>query len=216
MRCSCRTPPCASRPPAEPDDREGGGGGLLGLLHPAATGRAGRRCRPPARGRRTHHLGAARRRADLGRGASRRDRRPTTVILEGALDGGRRSDHDMAGGAMTGTPGAPTADRTLRHHQGLRLRRCRGACLRRRRPDDPGRRVRRDHGTERVGQVDGDEHHRLPRHADRAGATGSWASTSAGSRSTSGRCSGATTLASSSRASTFSPAPRRSRMSSCR
>ena len=56
-----------------------------------------------------------------------------------------------------------------------------GARAGRRRPRDRARRVRRDHGAVRVGQVDGDEHHRLPRHADRRRATLSAASTPAGS-----------------------------------
>ena len=41
-----------------------------------------------------------------------------------------------------------------------------GACAGRRRPCHPARRIRRHHGPVRLRQVDGDEHHRLPRHAD--------------------------------------------------
>ena len=70
------------------------------------------------------------------------------------------------------------------------------------------RRVRRDHGPERLRQVDLHEHARLPRHAERAGSTASTASTSARSRAISARCCAATTSASSSRASTCSAARR--------
>ena len=51
-------------------------------------------------------------------------------------------------------------------------------------PVDRARRFRRHHGPVRLRQVDGDEHHRLPRHADRRDATRSTASTPAGSTAT--------------------------------
>ena len=51
-------------------------------------------------------------------------------------------------------------------HPDLWPGRRRGPRPRRRRPRDRRGRVRRDHGAERLGQVDGDEHPRLPRYAD--------------------------------------------------
>ncbi len=79
------------------------------------------------------------------------------------------------------------------------------------------RRVRRDHGAVGLRQVDGDEHPRLPRHADarrlpvsRAREVGHL------DRTTSARCCAATSSASSSRASICCRAPPRWRTSSCR
>ena len=78
----------------------------------------------------------------------------------------------------------------------------RGPRPRRGRPADRARRLRRGHGGVRLGQVDADEHHRLPRRRDRPGATCSTASTYAGSTSASSRWSATARSASSSRAST--------------
>ena len=52
-----------------------------------------------------------------------------------------------------------------RHHQDLRQRPGGVPGAARHRPRDRGGRVRRHHGPERLGQVHGDEHPRLPRHA---------------------------------------------------
>ena len=78
------------------------------------------------------------------------------------------------------------------------------------------RRVRRDHGTQRLGQVDRDEHPRLPRHAQRRAVPVPRARTSRRCRATSARGCAAATWASCSRASTCWRAPRRRRTSSCR
>ena len=78
------------------------------------------------------------------------------------------------------------------------------------------RRVRRGHGAERVGQVHGDEHPRLPRPADRRRLPLSRRRRRSARRASSARCCAATTSASCSRVSTCSPAPPRSRTSSCR
>ena len=78
------------------------------------------------------------------------------------------------------------------------------------------RRVRRDHGTVRLGQVHADEHPRVPRHRPRPGATRSTASASANSRATSSRRSAAGRSGSSSSSSTCSRAPAPRRTSSCR
>ena len=86
------------------------------------------------------------------------------------------------------TRGMPPALIVLR--QGLEdLWRGRGARQRagRRRPVDRPRRFRRHHGPVRLRQVDGDEHHRLPRYAERRALLASRASTPAGSTATAAR-----------------------------
>ena len=75
--------------------------------------------------------------------------------------------------------GAPGADPTGAADQDLRRGRRRGRRAPRRRSRDRRRRVRRHHGADRLGQVDGDEHPRLPRRADVRQAISSAASTSA-------------------------------------
>ena len=77
-------------------------------------------------------------------------------------------------------------------------------------------RVRGDHGAVGLGQVDRDEHPRLPRRADHGHLPLQGRPTSERSTATSAPCSGGAISASSSRASTCSPAPARSRTSSCR
>jgi hypothetical protein len=78
------------------------------------------------------------------------------------------------------------------------------------------RRVRRHHGTVRLGQVDGDEHHRLPRYAD-AGRYGFLGVDAGEARSRPPRGAAQPTIsASSSRATTCCRARLRPRMSSCR
>ena len=106
--------------------------------------------------------------------------------------------------------------RSSRPRQDLPAGRRRGARAARRQPHDRARRVRRDHGRVGLGQVDADEHPRLPRPPDQRHATCSRASTSRRSTSRRWRASAAGASASSSRASTCSRAPARSRTSSCR
>ena len=79
-----------------------------------------------------------------------------------------------------------------------------------------GGRFRRGDGPVGLGQVDDDEHPRLPRRADRGHVPVPRPSCRDGSTATSARCSGANISASCSRASTCSRARPRSRMSSCR
>ena len=78
------------------------------------------------------------------------------------------------------------------------------------------RRVRRHHGPERLGQVDGDEHPRLPRPADVGHLRLRRRQRRRPRRRPPGAASAAISSASSSRASTCCRAPRRSRTSSCR
>ena len=94
----------------------------------------------------------------------------------------------------------------------VEVRALRGVSLRHR-----AGRVRRDHGRVGLGQVDADEHPRLPRPADAAAATCSTASTCRELRPRRSSPTSATARsASSSRASTCCRAPARSRTSSCR
>ena len=101
-----------------------------------------------------------------GQGQGRLHRRrahrdPLGRLAEGdvIVTGSRRGRQVMA------APGAGLIrfDKRLADlRQGRGQRPCAGG----RRPDDRPRRVRRHHGPVRLGQVDGHEHHRLPRHAD--------------------------------------------------
>ena len=59
-------------------------------------------------------------------------------------------------------------------HQALRQRPGRTDGAERHRPRHQRRRVRRDHGAERIGQIDRDEHPRLPRHAQRRAVPVPW------------------------------------------
>ena len=83
-------------------------------------------------------------------------------------------------------------------------------------PYGGSRRVRRHHGIVRLGQVDPDEHHRLPRPADQRPISSSRAATWRGCPRPNWPTSAAGGSASCSRASICLPAPARWRMSCCR
>ena len=125
---------------------------------------------------------ASARRASDGRHAhalcAARTAQPQAVkVKTGATDGekteivsglrSRRPGHHRPSQAAELTAMAGSRSHHLR--QGLEdlwPGRGQGACAGRRRPCHPARRVRRHHGAVRLRQVDGDEHHRLPRYAD--------------------------------------------------
>ena len=155
---------------------------------------------------------AARRAGDARRQRRAHDRgdERATAARHG---GDRRADRGRR--EVNGVPRTP-ADPPARRDPRLRPGLGRGAGAARRRPGHRRRRVRRHHGAQRLGQVDGDEHHRLPRLAQRRRPTCSAASPCTGWTATSARCCAARTWASSSRASTCWRAPARWRTSSCR
>ena len=113
-------------------------------------------------------------------------------------------------------PGSRCADRAARRDQGLRDGTCGGARRGRGRSAHCGRGVRGDHGTVGVGQVDGHEHHRLPRHADHRRLPVRRDRCRSPQSQRSARCCVGTSLGSSSRVSICWLGPRRSRTSSCR
>ncbi len=91
------------------------------------------------------------------------------VVTSEARRGQGRQAHAAAtpslqpvGGARHGRSGR----QARRHHPVLPAGRHRGACAAGGQRHDRARRVRRHHGIVRLGQVDPDEHHRLPRPAD--------------------------------------------------
>ena len=134
-----------------------------------------------------------RRRADRHPDAARAFRARRRVALAARRSGSAAAADDRARG---GSP-RPTA------WARSRWTRCAGIDL-----DDRRGRVRRHHGRQRLGQVDADEHRRLPRRADQRAATSSTAPTWPGSTTISWRRSATERSGSSSSPSTSSRARR--------
>ena len=143
----------------------------------------------------------------------REGRRPTRSTTRQEEEGVQ-----MLFGAVARSQRAPERHhRAVRRREGLR-RRARASCARCATSTSTIRagRVRGDRRDERLGQVDDDEHPRLPRPADARDATRSPASTSGRARTTRARSSATGSSGSSSRDSTCCRARRRSRTASCR
>ena len=158
--------PAARRRPAD----------ALGAARPDADARA--RARRPHRRHqhRDRDRGAARGRPgrDGRRGARRRQQASASGSgASGGCSGGVADER-----ALSRPDPAPLAtDRDRGRHEDLQHGRRRGARAARRHAVESTRRVRRGDGRVGLGQVDADEHPRLPRPADRGRATGSTATT---------------------------------------
>ncbi len=162
-----------------------------------------------------HALRAARTAPAGGTGENRLDRRrkgrnPLRAEAEGPVitaasdRPASKSDADGPSPHLPKASGRPTAGRNE------------GPCSRRHRPRHRQGRIRGDHGSVRFRQIDGDEHHRLPRHADRRASTASGhRRRAARPQPPRGACA-TSTSASYSRATICFPARRRWKMSNCR
>ena len=153
------------RPPVVEENR---GWSLQRLFMPRIRGVATATNRPQLTDGTRTALRAEERRPGTGQG---QDRARPTARRRRSCRGFERGRSGVVGSEQAAEAGSGHAARAAALlRQGLEdLRRGRGPRQRagRRQPVDRPRRFRRHHGAVRLRQVDGDEHHRLPRYADR-------------------------------------------------
>ena len=220
MPCSSRTRRCRYAAARQGAGRQQPQRRLLGFLLPHRRATEVAKLAEPASGERTVYV-LRRRHAEAADRQGRRHRRQLDRGRRRAAQGReRRSSPDRRRQDRDGHAGRcermPPRSSSSKGSSAATDRRGTGARARRRGHRDRGGRVRRHHGAERLGQVDRHEHHRLPRRADRRPLPFPRRRRRRARPAASAPSSGATISASSSRASTCSPAPRRSRTSSCR
>jgi hypothetical protein len=161
---------CASRPPTAAGTAGACGLGRRHHVEPDA---------PHARRQRAQRRPPGASTAGAGRCGCCGRQAPQAVAVTPGISDGRMTEitgGDLQEGMQVITdqnaaPGdahvMPAADPPARRHQALRQRRGRADGTQGHRPGHRGRRVRRHHGPQRLGQVHRDEHPGLPGHAHR-------------------------------------------------